>query len=345
MDAALVGHRDRLAFHAQLRKGGDGGGGVAGYIDLRHHLDVAGSGVGNDVGDLFLGVVAAVRARLSAGRIDAGIAAGDAAAADLGQARVFPDLDAPALVVGQVPVEDVELVQGHRVEHALDLVHAVEVPGRIEHVAAPAKARRVLDPQRGHRGVAAGLAGGGLDQLPQRDRTVVQAGRVAGDQVDVLFVDGQAVAFGGDVQGRIKREPDARGRVGGGGGGRRGHQLQAGGARQQVGELAGDLGRGRVAIAQGGIGSQAMVSRRDFDPCRHRDQRQWCARDRPRGGLRGGGRGGGQHCQHGQKPGQPGAGASLDGSAATCVRSHSRVPLPRCRPGRRPASCYNRPQP
>ena len=220
MDAALVGDRDRPAFHPELRIGGDGGGGMAGHVDLRQHLDVALGGIGDDVGDLLLAVVAAVGTRQSAGRIEAGIAAGDAAAAHFGQARVLLDFDAPALVVGQVPVEEVELVQRHRVEHALDLVHAVEVPGRIEHVAAPAKARRVLDPQRGQVEIAAGSAGGGLDQLPQRERTVIQAGRVAGDHRDALGIDGQAIALGGDAGVRIEGEVDPRCRRGEGVGSR-----------------------------------------------------------------------------------------------------------------------------
>ncbi|KAG1316802.1 hypothetical protein G6F63_015920 [Rhizopus arrhizus] len=82
---------------------------------------------------------------LATDRIDAAVTGWQAAAARLGQLRVALDLHAPALVVGQVPVEGVELVRGHRVEHALDLVQALEMPRRVEHEAAPAETRRILD--------------------------------------------------------------------------------------------------------------------------------------------------------------------------------------------------------
>ena len=44
---------------------------MAGHVDLRQHLDVALGGIGDDVGDLLLAVVAAVGTRQSAGRIEA----------------------------------------------------------------------------------------------------------------------------------------------------------------------------------------------------------------------------------------------------------------------------------
>src|SRR6185436_18558633 len=69
----------------------------------------------------------------------------DAAAADAREARVFADLDAPALVVGQVPVEGVEFVPGHPVECRFDELDGLEVAGRVEHQAAPGVGRGVVD--------------------------------------------------------------------------------------------------------------------------------------------------------------------------------------------------------
>src|SRR5690606_19568282 len=117
---------------------------VAGHVELGHHHDVAFAGVGDDVADLVLGVPAAVRAGLAGIGVGAGLAGRDPAAADLHQLRVLRDLDPPALVVGQVPVQYVELVPGHRVDQLLDLVDRLEVPCRVEHQPAPGKARRVL---------------------------------------------------------------------------------------------------------------------------------------------------------------------------------------------------------
>jgi hypothetical protein len=81
----------------------------------------------------------------------------------LGQLRIALDLHAPALVIGQVPMEGVELVRGHRVEHALDLVQALEMPCRVEHETAPAEAWRVLDLHCRQHAVAA--AGGELGEV------------------------------------------------------------------------------------------------------------------------------------------------------------------------------------
>ncbi len=111
---------------------GDGGLRVAGHFHFRDHLDVAFGRVRHDVADLRLGVEAAVfrRFRLRGG-------GGRAAASYAREARVFADFDAPALVVREVPVEGVEFVPGHPVEHGLDELDGLEVAGGVEHQAAP----------------------------------------------------------------------------------------------------------------------------------------------------------------------------------------------------------------
>ena len=48
-----------------------------------------------------------------------------------------------------MPVEDVQLHGGHAIEIALDHFDRLEVPSAIDHQAAPAKARRVLNLRRG----------------------------------------------------------------------------------------------------------------------------------------------------------------------------------------------------
>ena len=46
--------------------------------------------------------------------------------------RIFLDLDAPSLVVCQVPVEAVHIVQGKNIDELLDRIYREEVPGNIE---------------------------------------------------------------------------------------------------------------------------------------------------------------------------------------------------------------------
>ena len=71
----------------------------------------------------FLCVDPADHVRLARMRIDVAPrcgARGNAPPADLVQLRILPDLEPPRLVIGQMPLQRVELVQGHGVDEALD---------------------------------------------------------------------------------------------------------------------------------------------------------------------------------------------------------------------------------
>ena len=233
--APLVVDGQRLLGAAQLRVGDDGRGGVAGHVQFRDHLDMALRGIGDDLADLLLGVIAAVATRLACARLNPGIAQRHPAAADLGELGVTLDLHAPALVIGQVPVEGVELVLGHRVEELADLVQALEMPRRIQHQPAPAEARCVLDGGRRH---VPAVAGG--QQLRGGDRAIEQPGLVACTHLDAGFGNGQRIAFGRHCRGGIEVEADPRiaGVAGQG-------QLRATILAQQGQELLGDGLRGR----------------------------------------------------------------------------------------------------
>jgi hypothetical protein len=61
-----------------------------------------------------------------------------------------PALDAEALVVGQVPVKDVELDEFHAVQNALDHLEGHEMARRIEQQAAVAEAGLILDVHGAH---------------------------------------------------------------------------------------------------------------------------------------------------------------------------------------------------
>ena len=127
---------------AQFRVGGDGGLAVAGHVDFGDDGDVPLGRVGDDLAEVVLGVVAAVRQA-----VEHAVHAGDREdgfappRADLGEPRVALDLDPPALVVGEVQVQDVELVRGQQVDEAQHVVLGHEVPGDVEH-AAPRQPKR-----------------------------------------------------------------------------------------------------------------------------------------------------------------------------------------------------------
>ncbi len=131
-------HLDRRARTPERRIRRDRRHAVARQLDLRHHRDAPRRRVRDDLADLRLRVEAAVARSI-------GLASPGPDAGEFGKAR---DLDAPALVVREVPMEHVELVARHQIEMALDVRHRQEVPCRIEHRAAPRKARRIHDSLR-----------------------------------------------------------------------------------------------------------------------------------------------------------------------------------------------------
>jgi hypothetical protein len=65
--------------------------------------------------------------------------------ADLRQPRILQDLDAPALVFRQVPVEHVEAVEREQIDVSLDEIDREEMPRGVEVHAAVCEARRVVD--------------------------------------------------------------------------------------------------------------------------------------------------------------------------------------------------------
>ena len=130
----------------------DGCAGVAWHLDLGNDFDVAGGGVLQDFNVVLLGEVAAakrsidlwprpIRRRQEVDGIQ-GVAPAGAHVREFGKAG---DLEAPALIVGDMEVQRIELVPTHQVEHAqhgllglevpchVQVKPAVTEPGRIDH--------------------------------------------------------------------------------------------------------------------------------------------------------------------------------------------------------------------
>jgi hypothetical protein len=125
--------RGRLAVAVETPIRREGRVDVAGHVDLGHDLDEPRLRVGDDRAVLALGVETAL------------VAVDRRPAADLREARPRADREPPALVVGQVQVEAVQLVERHQVDQALHLVDAEEVACDVEHHPAPGEARAVVD--------------------------------------------------------------------------------------------------------------------------------------------------------------------------------------------------------
>ena len=176
---------------SEPRIGGQRRQSVSGHFDLGNHFDMTLGGVAHDFADVVLRVEAAVRlAVVHAFPVfvvasDEGFAA---FGADLRQPGIFPDLDAPSLVVGQMPVEFIDLVQGEDVDVGLDVLHREEVAAYVEHGSAV-----------GEHGFVADDAGRDLsvaDQLLKAPEPVQYRLRGRCRDCDASFRDFQQILFG-----------------------------------------------------------------------------------------------------------------------------------------------------
>ena len=107
-----LGGKIRAILVAKLGVGGDCGAGVAGNFDFGDDGDAEAVGIFHHFADVFLAVVEFDRLAIFLLLVNP---AGTflAFAANFGESGVFFNLDAPALVIGEVPVQAVELVARH----------------------------------------------------------------------------------------------------------------------------------------------------------------------------------------------------------------------------------------
>lgn len=167
---------------------------VSGHFDFGDDRDVPLGGIGDDLADLVLRVKAAVPPEFEGGGLL--LVAADLGfrtpRPDLGQARVAFDLDAPALVVGQVPVKGVELGGGHAVEVALHELHGEKVAADVQVESPVAVAGVVLD-------LGTGDVTVGVGHLQERLESVEDAAFIARREFCRVFGDAEPVSFGGDA--------------------------------------------------------------------------------------------------------------------------------------------------
>ncbi len=107
-------------------------------------------------------------------------------------------LDSPSLVIGQVQMQPVQLVERDQIDVVLHVVDAEEVPGHVEHGAAPDKSRPVDNVGERH---AHGprprrmILDGPRQQLAQRLHAIEETRRVVGGNSDPICGDRQLVTL------------------------------------------------------------------------------------------------------------------------------------------------------
>ena len=202
----VVAHHIRLAQTAgQFRIGCQCRRGMSGHFYFGDDGDEAVGSILHDFPDLVLRVVAACGFPVEA----AGIIIVRMAylclrtvRADFRQAGIFLDLDAPALVVREVEVEDIHLVGSHQVDELQHFLLGQEVAPDVHHGPSVGEAGRVFDadsrdfqrfPER-----LPGIINLRRKQLQQRLHAIEPSGsRSVGRDVDALSVHYKPVGFVG----------------------------------------------------------------------------------------------------------------------------------------------------
>ncbi len=184
IDSPIVAHHRPVTEHAHFGIGRDECLRMAGQVDLGNDRDAAVGGVAHQRAQFGLGVEAAdARRRRRPTR-----AGPLSPRADLGQLGKALDLEAPALVVGEVQVERVELHRRHLVDDPVERGQRLEVPRGIDHQPTPGKARRIANVEQRHRDRTATRAVG-AEQLRQRHRAIDQAGMRRRGDADAVRID------------------------------------------------------------------------------------------------------------------------------------------------------------
>ena len=189
--------RGSFPFAREFGQCGNGGQFVSRHFEFGHDFHRVLSGIGHDFAHLFLGVVAAMACTV-------GFCAPRSDGSELG---ILLDFDAPALVVGQVPVQAVDFVGRKEVYLALYLLHTQKMAAGVEHHTAISKARCILDVHRRHfppRNArrSAFSFDRGRKQLEESLHAIKETRCIAGLQLDAASIHAEHIAFGRQRRGR-----------------------------------------------------------------------------------------------------------------------------------------------
>ena len=131
---------------AKFRIRRERGGRMARQLDLGDRGNVSLPGILHDIFYLFLGIKTLDRDAVPDIRREVAALNGFRAfRADSGQSRIFFDLDPPALVIGEMPLEIVEFIPRQQIDIFFDKRHGHKMPRGIEEHSAIVKTRFVRD--------------------------------------------------------------------------------------------------------------------------------------------------------------------------------------------------------
>ena len=184
----VVANLIRASRTSQFRIAGQCCQHVSGHVYLRNNGDMAGLGIGHYFAGFLLSIVATVGDMV----VDVGVGT-DYRSATLRTYgnQLWPPLylDAPSLVVGEVPVKHIHVMQSQQVDVLLYEFHCEEVSRTVEVHAAPCEPRGIGDNHRIHDGALA-------DSLPQRLNAIEYSCRRTALDGDAILLDSESIALG-----------------------------------------------------------------------------------------------------------------------------------------------------
>ena len=141
IDALLRTDLEGLALAGELGIGGEHGERVAGHIELGNYFNIVVVGICDYFADLILCEISGI----FLGEVVLAEIRAAAAGADCNELGVAVNFNAPALVVGQMPVHGVHLDERGGVDELFDVLDRRHVARTVEHECAVFKCGRVLD--------------------------------------------------------------------------------------------------------------------------------------------------------------------------------------------------------
>ena len=197
VDSEFRGHFHGLFAAPELGIRRNRSAGMSRYIELGNYRDKSFFCKLDDVFYLFLGVKTAVGFLIAAGFT--------AHRTVLGKARVFVNLNAPALIVGQMPMEHVEFKKRNCLDILFHDFDREKVSDGVEHISAVRKTRLVVDFATRNLRRFRLFVKRRKDQLFQRLRAVKKPAFAFCGHLDAVFADNKRIRFGRTV-GAVGRE-------------------------------------------------------------------------------------------------------------------------------------------
>ena len=147
IDAPIMAYLIRATRATKFWIAGKSSQHMTGHVDLWHDGDVSLCGIGHNLTDFSLGVIATIGCLVVKVRVGADNRT-TTIGTDGNELGPLWNLDAPALIVGKVPMESVHVVHSEQVDELLDKGHREKMAGTVEMHTPPGKTRSIRDGNR-----------------------------------------------------------------------------------------------------------------------------------------------------------------------------------------------------